>query len=80
MPTDIHENQLVRIPVEGYEEHNRVSTRFFDCNGTTFELPNSSVHNLNAYLNEEVNYITVARSRAERLHATKQVEFEEDKG
>lgn len=77
MPTDNTDNQLVRIAVEGYDEHGRISTKFFDSNGTEFELPNSAVHNLDAYLDQQVEYITVARHRAEVLKQTKQIEYEE---
>ncbi len=77
MPTNIVANQLVRIAVVGYDNHGRISTTFFDCNGTEFELPNSAIHNLEQYLQMGSEHILVARHRAEALKQTKQIEYEE---
>lgn len=77
MPTDHPAQQLCRIDVAGYTETGRIVTRFFDHNDTEFEIPNQNVHNLNAYLAEEAEYILVPKWKAEQLKAKHDVEFEE---
>lgn len=77
MPTDHPEQRLCRISVAGYTETGRISTRFFDHNDTEFDIPNQNVHNLDAYLAEEAEYILVPKWKAEQLKARCQIEYEE---